>query len=239
MIPETFGAYRTFLHYHAHHKLSFSNLVWRLLDHHIQNVADTSDQLLVNLSLAPTFFQEEMAYLKTNHYETLTLDEMSDTPLNKKVALTFDDGYIDIYQNAYPMMEKLGFQGTVFAITDLVGTPGYMNWDNLKTLQKAGWSIESHTVSHPDLANLSNDQANYQIVESKKIIEKELGAKVNFFCYPSGKYNNETVVLLKAAGYKGAVTTQYGTENSVYNLFELQRIRINGGTSLNSFTSPL
>lgn len=222
--------------------------------HHIQDLTDDGDQLLYGLSLSISSFQEEMNYLKKNNYKTLTLTEMLDNQLAKSVVLTFDDGYIDVYQNAFPIMQKSGFSGVVFIITDLVGTPGYMSWEELKELKNAGWEMGSHTLSHPSLETLDFDSATKQIVESKKIIEQKLsdasvGAptskdrrediKVNFFCYPAGKYNQETIEILKNNGYVGAVTTQYGKENSRTNIFELERIRINGGASLENFTIAL
>jgi peptidoglycan/xylan/chitin deacetylase (PgdA/CDA1 family) len=206
----------------------------------VQDVTlNKNNQLLYGLSLSVPSFKIQMQYLKNNNYQTLTLNQMLDTPLNKTVALTFDDGYIDIIQNAYPIMRQYGFHGTVFAITGMIGLPGYMDWNDLKTLQAAGWEIDSHTVNHLDLTTISAANANYQITQSKKDIEQELGTKVNFFCYPSGKYNNETVNLVKAAGYIGATTTNYGTNNSVSNIFTLERIRIDGGATLANFTSPL
>ncbi|MDD3774131.1 MAG: polysaccharide deacetylase family protein [Patescibacteria group bacterium] len=207
--------------------------------HHIQDTDPDGDQLLYGLSLSISSFQEQMNYLKNNNYKTLTLTEMLDHPLAKSVVLTFDDGYIDIYQKAYPIMQKVGYRGVIFVITDLVSTPGYMSWEELKELKNAGWEMGSHTLSHPSLETLDFDSATNQIASSKKIIEKTLQTKVNFFCYPAGKYNQETIKILKSADYIGAVTTQYGLENSRNNIFELERIRINGGASLNDFTAPI
>ena len=198
--------------------------------HHIQDVSD-------NLSLSPAKFRSEVEYLSQNNYQVITLSELfNDTP-GEKAVLTFDDGYKDVIDNALPVLKKFGFRGVVFIIVNNIGQSGYMSFDDLRVLKNEGWEIGSHSLTHPDFKILSDELAKKQIVESKKILEDGLNIKIEYFCYPAGRYNETTVNLVKEAGYVGAVTIKPGTKNSKDKIFELKRIRIQSAETLFGFKS--
>lgn len=207
-----------------------------LMYHHIGIIgAEETEER--DLYLDPLSFQEEADYLAQENYQVITLSELfNDTP-GKKVVLTFDDGYKDAVVNALPILKKYGFRGVVFIIVNNVGKLGYMGWNDLAELKNEGWEIGSHSLTHPDFEYLSDDEAKRQIIESKKILEEKLNTKIEYFCYPSGKYNEKTIPILKSAEYLGAVTTNYGRENLKANIFELKRIRILNTETLYGFKS--
>jgi peptidoglycan/xylan/chitin deacetylase (PgdA/CDA1 family) len=102
-----------------------------------------------------------------------------------------------------------------------------MSWDNIREMNENGIDFGAHTVTHPILSNMSLNQAKFEIVESKYIIEKKLGKPVTSFCYPNGfpsDYNSDIVQLLKENGYRSAVTAIPRMVNAHSNPFELGRV---------------
>lgn len=202
-----------------------------ILMYHYIRITPEGDTLGQNLSVTPTNFSAQMKWLKENNYATLNLVDLADP--NKKaiskiiydkkkpIVITFDDGYEDAYTNAWPTLKENNFTGTFFIIRNFVGRAEYMNQNQIDILSDAGMEIGSHTLSHPSLEKLSDENQGTQIFDSKE------SAKT--FCYPSGKYNDTTIALLKEAGYLAAVTTQPGITNQDSNLFELPRVRIVNG----------
>jgi peptidoglycan/xylan/chitin deacetylase (PgdA/CDA1 family) len=155
----------------------------------------------------------------------------------KPIILTFDDGYTDAYNNAFPILRKYGFTGTFFIITDHVtfGNPNHATWDQIIEMHNAGMDIQSHSRSHPDLRGQPESELLWQILGSKEAIEARIDKEVHFFCYPSGRYDANTIRALKDYGYWAAVTTEYGATNATENPFTLKRIRIRWTDSLESF----
>lgn len=209
-----------------------------LMYHHIQDVSNNANSTEKNLSLSPAKFKEEMKYLSDSGYKTATLSELFNDVPDKRIVLTFDDGYKDVVTAVPPVLKEYGFRGVAFIIVDNIDKPGYATWDNLKKLRDEGWEIGSHSLTHPDLV-ISKSVAQKEIFESKKMLENKLNISVNFFCYPAGKHDDSIVSLVRAAGYVGAVTTNSGTKNLKINIFELKRIRISSGETLSGFKSAL
>lgn len=90
------------------------------------------------------------------------------TPL--LVMLHFDDGYIGVYENAFPLMQEYGYQGTIFIPTNLIDRPKHMGLNALKEMKDAGWEIGSHTKTHPDLKKLNTAEIYDEIVGSRNFL---------------------------------------------------------------------
>jgi peptidoglycan/xylan/chitin deacetylase (PgdA/CDA1 family) len=153
-------------------------------------------------------FKQQMKYIKDNGYATITLDELSKFMLENKpipqksVVITFDDGYVDNYQYAYPILKEFNLKATVFVISKTIDKrKGYMTSNQLKELQSNGIDIQSHTLDHEELTTLSYEKQLTTLKESKKILENLLGKKVNYIAYPYAKYNDNTIKAAKDAGY--------------------------------------
>lgn len=198
-----------------------------LMYHYIRDT-DPKDKLGYALSVSPENFKQQIKWLKDNNYQSLTLADFADPERRavsriigedkKPVIITFDDGYLDAYTEAFPVLEKYGFGGTFFIVRNFVGKAGYLHQDQIKEMTKNQMEIGSHTLDHYNLIKLSLEALKNQIFNSKQ--------ECMTFCYPSGKFNDQTVNLVNEAGYIVAVTTQNGIANEQSDLLRLPRVRI-------------
>lgn len=197
--------------------------------------------------MTPENLDAQMAWLAQNGYTTVTLQDLLyhlnlGWPLPEKpIILTFDDGYRDAYENAFPILKRYGLVGTFFIITDRVtyGETSYATWDQIAEMHNAGMDIQSHTRTHPDLRGLSEEQLLWQILGSKEAIETRIGKQVRFFCYPSGRYDANAIRALEQYGFWAAVTTEYGATHYSEAPFTLKRLRIRGTDTLESFVDKV
>ena len=187
-------------------------------------------------------FKEQMKFLKDNGYTTLSLDELYDFFNNNKaipyksVAITFDDGYEDNYVNAYPVLREYGFKATMFVITSTIDKKDYcLNSNQLKEMQSNGIAIESHTVNHEELDKISYAKQLDTLKKSKAMIENIVSKEVYYICYPVGKWNNDTIIAAKQAGYKMAFTTKNSLANKTNGLYSINRVRINASYEIRTF----
>lgn len=190
-------------------------------------------------------FENQMKYLKENGFNTITISELYDVVNNRKpvppkpIVITFDDGYVDNYTDAYPILMKYGFKGTVFVITDIIGKGGYINASQIQEMYDNGMDFESHTVYHEELDLLPYDKQLNTLKRSKEYLETALNKKVMSVAYPFGKYNSNTIKAAKEAGYMLAFTTQYGFSRKSNGMFTLTRVRINASDTTSSFAAKI
>ncbi|OGE20015.1 hypothetical protein A3A14_00190 [Candidatus Daviesbacteria bacterium RIFCSPLOWO2_01_FULL_43_38] len=217
-----------------------------LMYHYIGLNPNPSDKARDSLSISPEKFERQMKYLKENGYTTTSLDTLyaalkkTATLPEKVVILTFDDGYIDFYFNAYPILKKYGFSATIFIPTGLVGQPAYLSWSQIKDMHSSGLVVfGAHTVSHPHLPSLSRETALKEITESKNTLSDHLGVPVNFLAYPYGSTNESVITLTKEAGYTGSVGTWPDKIQSEGTIYNMPRLRVSGGISLDNFAGLL
>ena len=208
-----------------------------LMYHYVSLPPADADVYRRDLSVAPAHFAEQMGFLKDAGYTTVTLDDLLyaltlGRPLPPKpVILTFDDGYVDNYTNAFPVLRQNGFVATFFVMTDLVTdlAEGYMTWPQIEEMAAAGQRFGSHgRQDHRTLRSRSIDYLVWQALGSKEAIEEHLGYHPRWVAYPSGEYDSQTIAVFRSAGYWGGLTTSQGAEHSIDDIFELTRIRIRG-----------
>ena len=182
------------------------------------------------LCMPPEKFEKQIAYLSQQGYHSVTLTQLNDFFYGngqlpeKPIVITFDDGYKDNYETAFPILKKYSFTATVFVITSNVGHSNNLTWSQLEDLTHNGWLVESHTVSHYDLTKLDSRKLAQELNDSKTSLEKHLGTKVDFFAYPSGQFNENVEKAVKNAGYLMAFTTQRGWANRAMNPLLIHRV---------------
>ncbi len=191
------------------------------------------DTLMHSLSVNPSDFRWQMEYLKSHGYNTITPDDLianmeegKALPVNP-VLITFDDGYLDNYKNAYPVLKELGMKATIFVVTDFMGgKKGYLDWSKCREMEKNGITIASHTVDHKSMTDLSDEQLRHELIDSKKAAEEALGHSVDYIAYPTGAYNLHIADMTKEAGYKAAFTIKYGNADKESNVYAIERVPI-------------
>ncbi len=215
-----------------------------LMYHYIAGNPNPKDLARNSLSVPPDKFEAQMTYLSQNGYTPVSLDTLYGIFNNqtsapaKPIVLTFDDGYIDFYTNAYPILRRFGFHAVSFIPTGLIGGGYYMNWNQIKEIASSGLvTFESHTVTHANLPSLSSVAQLQQLQDSKNIIQANTGYPVNFIAYPGGSTNGTVQYAAQQAGYVGGVGVWYGRAWSPS--LNMPRIKVSGFWSIKEFAARL
>ena len=213
--------------------------------HHIGELPPNADTIRLDLTISAENFGAQMAPLFQKGYETISIEDLvaafegtRQLP-PKPIILTFDDGYKDNFEYAYPILRKYSLKGTFFIITSLVGTKGYLTWDDIVEMAKSGMYIGAHGSTHADLSVLSYDGVVKQVTEATQSLQAHINVIPLVYCYPAGKFNQTVINILREQGYRAALSTRYGCVHNRENLFQLRRIRICGSDSLSTFSSKI
>ncbi len=208
-----------FLFYNANHAVPV------LMYHHVGKASEK-----LNLNVDAETFERQMEFLKIHHYRLMSFEDFighvqlgQPVPWNT-VVITFDDGYLDNFTNAFPVLRKMDFPATIFMITGNIGKDGWLSAEDLNILESSGITIGSHTVNHAFLPELKKGEVVSELRQSRNQLEKILGHPVFLFSYPAGGVTQEVKKLVEEEGYHGAVTTNYG--KSRRDVYALRRIKI-------------
>ncbi len=191
-------------------------------------------------------FEEQITYLKQN-YKIRSLSEI----LSGKngIAITFDDGYEDIYTNALPILKKNGIPATVFVIGDsknpnrdkMDNHLELLNLSQILLLKEAGWEIGFHTQTHPSLIELNDEELKEELITGKNETETKLGIDLDYIAYPLGLYNKKVLKKVNDTDYKAGFTINGGSVKTK-NKYTIDRIGVEGNITMNQFKgfmSPL
>lgn len=202
---------------------------------------DTGDYMYPENMVKPAELRKQMEYLNENNYDVIFVSELDKVQhYEKPVILTFDDGWEDVYFHAFPLAKELNMKICMYIITDLVGTPGYCTLDELKEMRDSGIvEIDSHTLSHPYLDELTKEKVSEELINSKKYIKDNLDIESKVICYPSGRSNN-TVIEIAKENYKYGLLMDGGVfkyNSNTSNIYEIKRIYAMRSMTLNTFKS--
>lgn len=198
-------------------------------------------------SVGPKEFERQIKHLKRN-YNVVSLPEIIDKKNRKAgnlVAITFDDGYEDIYTNALPILKKYKVTGTVFIVGDndevnrdeLENNKKLLSIEQIKELYQLGWEIGFHTHSHANLLKLNEKQLREEIIQSKKTLEKKLGFGLRYFAYPGGLYSKNVSGIVKEAGFESAFTVDSGWVSHKGGSYQLTRVQLDNEISMKQFSA--
>lgn len=208
-----------------------------LMYHYIDYPPEDADPVRLDLTVTPDLFSEHLFQLKTVGYTTISLAQLWEALENGKklpprpVIITFDDGYDDAYQHAFPRLQEMKMTGTFFIVGNFMGQPNYLTWEQAAEMKKAGMEIESHSLTHPDLSKMERtDQFNEANITAD-LMKQHLGARAKFFCYPLGRYNQTTIEVVQETGHLAALTTADGTLHFNGDSYRLTRVRVRNTTT--------
>jgi len=193
------------------------------------------------LYVEPETFAKQLDWLAANGYTTVALADVyshwyKETPLPEKpIVITFDDGYLSMYEKVMPLLLSKNMQAAFFLYPSKFGTPTGLTPEMVVSLAENGMEIGSHTYSHMDLTKASNQQLKKELLDSKNLLEQLTKKPVDFLCYPAGQFNKQVITEAKNIGYKAAVTTQMGRTAHSQDPLQWKRIRINYSDGLTGF----
>jgi peptidoglycan/xylan/chitin deacetylase (PgdA/CDA1 family) len=209
-----------------------------LLYHRVSNRAPAS-----RYAVRVETFRAQMIILANAGFQTITVSQLADIIRNggympeKTIVITFDDGFLDVYENAFPILQEFGFTATFYVITGTLDSDksyGYAQKSQLEDLMTAGWEIASHSISHTNLKTAYSGHRN-EMENSKFMLEEMLGVPIRSFAYPFAAADQRTRDRAREFGYESAVGVGLGALHTSDDLYFLSRREVYNNTSLNEF----
>ena len=202
-----------------------------------------------------TEFTDQLQFLKDNDWRVLDAAEFIAALVNqedlaeKTALLTFDDGYRSNFEIALPLLQSFNYPAVIFIPTDFIGLYNAFDadiyyepvepictWQELREMEKNGFSVQSHGLSHRKLSELTMEKQEHEIAESKRILEDHLYKQVDLFSFAYGDIGLAQAItekMLQTAGYKAACLYGGNTfKMAEANPYALERIAIGPGTNL-------
>ncbi|HYD85274.1 MAG TPA: polysaccharide deacetylase family protein, partial [Opitutus sp.] len=224
-----------------------------LMYHH---VSPDSVGHLDRYRVTPRQFEEQLQFLAERGYRSVSLEEwrrasVARTPLpGRCVAITFDDGYRNFLEHAWPLLLRYGFTATMFVPTRDIGTSDrwenelangtpLLSWDQLRKLRNEGLEIGSHSHVHPMLTSLSPTEVAREALLSRTLIDEHLGTGVTSFAYPYGEYDRVVERVIGGCGYTFALTCEERPAELQDRLLALPRIEVRGDCTRGDFADLL
>ena len=177
-------------------------------------------------------FRSHIQIIKESNFEFISHAEfkkyLNIKNSKKKILLTIDDGFSSFYLNAWPILKKEKIPFIIFINTESIGSPGYMNWDQIKEISKFEFvHIGNHSHSHEYLADMSNEEIKKDLEISIKLFKEKLNHKTEFFAYPFGEYKNSFKKIVKDLGFSYGFGQHSGVMDETKDKYELPRFPIN------------
>ncbi len=209
-----------------------------------------------NYSLSPEKFEEQMRFLKENHY-VISLSDLDkiDEGNGLKIVITFDDGYEDNYLYAFPILKKLNLPATIFLTSDFVlnGLDIAQNWidytglnplnnNQIFEMKENNISFGSHSKTHPRFSEIGESERIKELKKSKTDLENVFGFQVESFAFPFGQKKCTGRIdekSFKDLGYKIVCTTNWGINKNPFDLYSIKRIRIDHFDTLSDFKNKI
>lgn len=221
------------------------------------SIAETNNNLYSPWCVTPKTFHQHMAILKQNNYHAITTGDLvarlaSGRPAPRKcVVITFDDGMRDFKDNAVPILAQFGFPATLYVVAGLIGRTSrwlaplnegdrsILSAAELRDLDTAGIEIGGHSMTHPEMDILAQDDALYELVNCREILEDTIGKRVRSFAYPHGYATDKTRKQARQAGYQSAVRVRHAMSNAEEDVFGLSRLIIEEDMDQSRFSELL
>jgi peptidoglycan/xylan/chitin deacetylase (PgdA/CDA1 family) len=221
----------------------------RILFYH--RVSDQRDELAVR----PRTFRRQMDYLAAQSYRVVDVMEAVELLDNgavssKTVGLSFDDGFLDVAEEALPILAERGFRATVFVCPGVIDgwsrfdwykrQPPILGWDEIAELDAEGTlRFEAHSLTHPNLLRLRDEGSREEIIGSKVALEARLGRPVRAFSYPAGLFGPRERAFVAESGFDVAVSCEPGLNTRSTDRLALRRRQVDARDSLLDFLAKV
>jgi peptidoglycan/xylan/chitin deacetylase (PgdA/CDA1 family)/GT2 family glycosyltransferase/SAM-dependent methyltransferase len=219
-------------------------------------VAPSGLERMRNYRVTPEAFEEQLRYLKDGGFYSVSWEQWQMARSQRKplpgrgVMITFDDGYLDFFQYAWPLLKQYGFTATVFIVADQIGKTNIwdqafgeelplMGWPEIHHLQGEGIEFGSHSTAHHALTALSNEDLVRDLARSRAILQQGLGAPTRVIAYPHGDFNPIVEHFAGGCGYTFGVTCRAGSSQFNDSILALPRIEVMGSSTLREFVNSL
>ncbi|MGE5223696.1 MAG: polysaccharide deacetylase family protein [Omnitrophica WOR_2 bacterium] len=209
-----------------------------LLYHHVSD--ETANRYVVPVQT----FKEQMQALDDWGYTTITMTLLVDALVNgarlppRPIVISFDDGNLDIYENAFPIMQEFHFVGVTYIIANRLEARDYVSAKQLKKMIAAGWEVGSHSSAHSDLT-ANHNIVRYEVLQSRLDLEEALGVPVKTFAYPYGLMDPYVVQKVQDYGYRAAVGLGVQVEHTWSTLYYLSRREVQSDYNMDTFAALL
>ncbi len=190
------------------------------------------------MTVTPETFDRQMQWIQDHGYTTISLDDylairsgQAGSPA-KPIVITFDDNQLSQYDVALPILEKYGQTATFYLITKYLDTPTMINRERAADLVKRGMDVQSHTISHPVLTVLPINQIDWQLQESKRLLEEITGKPVLHVAYPGTAHNATVRERARLAGFTTGTIMDPRWTKPTDDVMKLPRIMMTDDTVL-------
>jgi peptidoglycan/xylan/chitin deacetylase (PgdA/CDA1 family) len=203
-----------------------------------------ADAAFPELFVPPSDFAAQMSWLAAHGFQAVTLHRVYEywldgSPLPPHpIVVSFDDGSLGQDVHAVPVLRHLHWPGVLNLKVNALESPQTLPPWRVRDMLAAGWELDAHTITHPDLTHVGDAQLWHEVRGSRVELEHMFHVPVDFFCYPSGRYDAHVVAAVRRAGYLGATTGHYDLARP-QDLYTLGRIRIDGSDHLAGFEKRL
>jgi peptidoglycan/xylan/chitin deacetylase (PgdA/CDA1 family) len=191
---------------------------------------EPGDDVKPGMYVTRAAFERHLAYLSSRH-EVIGLAELGEWMAGRRsfaripCVITFDDGWLDNFTNAFPLLRRYGLTATVFLITEQLGSQDMLTWDQAREMEAEGIDFGSHTATHPVLTTLADAAVRDELSRSRDRLHRELRRPSQWFCYPKGAFSDGVLEVAREL-YAGAVSTIRGAVRHDDDRFRLPRVGI-------------
>jgi peptidoglycan/xylan/chitin deacetylase (PgdA/CDA1 family) len=197
--------------------------------------------------VSPDVFKSQIHYLRRKRYHSIGFEDLADYFLKghplppRPVIISFDDGYLNTFTCAFPLLKKAGYVATTFLVSGFIGRESswegsgeqvvpLMTRENILSMSAEGFLFGGHTRTHKNLISISPEEAKTEIESGKKELEDLLQKPILSFAYPYGNFNPQIINLVKECGFQAARTVHTDNTHRPEDLLKLRCVKINGLT---------
>jgi peptidoglycan/xylan/chitin deacetylase (PgdA/CDA1 family) len=218
-----------------------------ILAYHVINVSPPQSAAPPSLYVPADEFSAQMHALKAGGWHAVTLNQLQaywtrglSLGSGKPIVITFDGGYASQYATAMPVLKRLGWVGVEnIQVSGLPPSEGGLTDSQVHGLIAAGWELDTEGINQPDLTILDSSQLQDQVATARQTLRARYQVPVNWFSYPSGRYNATVIAAVRAAGFVGSTTVVRGWASPQGDRFRLPRVQVVGGTSPSELLSQI